>query len=250
MKVALVQFNIASKDKKANFDRVSDLLGDTRADLIILPEMFNTAFEVEDLTLAEPLEGESIAFIKKLSLSHKAAVCASLMIDDQGVVFNRFVLVAEGELVGHYDKAHLFGMGGEAENLVPGSTKVDMVVQGFKIRPIICYDLRFPYSSFNDSDYDILLNVANWPSGRIGHWDTLLQARAIENQAFVIGCNRVGEQLQGDTTYFYPGHSSVYTPGGERLAHSIKEEVIFCEIDKQKIEETRNKLPFLKDRRM
>jgi omega-amidase len=111
--------------------------------------------------------------------------------------------------------------------------------------------LRFPYTSFNDSEYDILLNVANWPSARIAHWDALLQARAIENQTYVVACNRVGEQPGKDgKAFYYPGHSSVYSPSGEQLAHSLKEEVIEISLDKTEKATTREKLPFLKDRRM
>ncbi|MGB0851454.1 MAG: nitrilase-related carbon-nitrogen hydrolase, partial [Bacteroidia bacterium] len=158
----------------------------------------------------------------------------------------RFVLVSQGEVVGFYDKTHLFSLSQEEEHISAGNTKADMVLKGFKIRPIICYDLRFPYTAFNDTEYDILLNVASWPSQRIAHWDSLLAARSIENQAFVIGCNRVGEQAG----HFYPGHSSVYAPDGEQLIHSVKEELLCLTLNKETLENVRKKIPFLKDRRM
>ncbi len=251
MQVAIVQFNIAWKDKQANFSKIEELLKGTKADFVVLPEMFQTGFCTDDASLAETMEGESIEWMKSLSKQMDVALCGSLLIEDLGIVYNRLIMASKGELVGHYDKSHLFGMGGEQEYIAAGNSKVDMIVQDFKIRTTICYDLRFPYTSFNDSEYDILLNVANWPSARIAHWDALLQARAIENQAYVIGCNRVGEQIGKDgKAFYYPGHSSVYSPSGEQLAHSLKEEVIEISLDKKEIETTRTKLPFLKDRRM
>ena len=251
MKVSLVQFDIAWKDKQANIDKITAMLSDVDSDLIVLPEMFNTGFCTDDVSLAEAMEGDTIKWMMEYSKRHKTAVCGSLIVGEEGVFFNRFIMVSDGEVVGHYDKTHLFALGGEGEHITPGSAKVDMVVNGFKIRPIVCYDLRFPYTAFNDSEYDILLNVANWPSARIAHWDTLLQSRAIENQVYTIGCNRVGEQLAAEgKAFYYPGHSSAYAPDGEKLEHSVKEEVITIKLSKEVIEQTRSKLPFLKDRRM
>lgn len=251
MKVSIVQFNIQSKDKAANFKKVEQLLSDDKSDLVVLPEMFNTAYHTDDITLAEPIDGKTIAWMQEQTKVNENAMCGSLLVSEEEKVFNRFVMVSDGEVVGHYDKTHLFSMAGEQELITAGNVKADMVVQGFKIRPIVCYDLRFPYTSFNDTEYDILLNVASWPSQRIAHWDALLHARAIENQAYVIGCNRVGEQeiVDGKKAH-YPGHSSVYAPDGEQLVHSIKEEVLILELNKKAIEDTRTKLPFLQDRRM
>jgi predicted amidohydrolase len=251
MKVSIVQFDIASKDKEANFNKIEQLISETQSDLVVLPEMFNTAYHTDDITLAEPMDGKTIAWMQKQTKSNDNAMCGSLLIGEERHIFNRFVMVSGGEVVGHYDKTHLFGMAGEQEQITAGNVKADMVVQGFKIRPIVCYDLRFSYTSFNDTEYDILLNVASWPSQRIAHWDALLHARAIENQAYVIGCNRVGEQVMVDgKKVHYPGHSAAYAPDGEQLAHSVKEEVITATLDKKVIKNTRTKLPFLKDRRM
>jgi len=251
LKVAITQFNITWKDKQANFTKIEELLAGKQADLVVLPEMFQTGFCTDDAAIAETMEGESIVWMQEFSKQMDAAVCGSLVIKEEGAIYNRLIMASKGEVVGHYDKTHLFGMGGEPEHIAPGSSKVDMVVQDFKIRTTVCYDLRFPYTSFNDSEYDILLNVANWPSARIAHWDALLQAKSIENQAYVLACNRVGEQLDKDgKAFYYPGHSSVYSPSGEQLAHSLKEEVIEITLAKKEIETTREKLPFLKDRRM
>ena len=251
LKVAITQFNIAWKDKQANFTKIEELLAGKQADLVVLPEMFQTGFCTDDPTIAETMEGKSIVWMQEFSKQMDAAVCGSLVIKEEGAIYNRLIMASKGEVVGHYDKTHLFGMGAEPEHIAPGSSKVDMVVQDFKIRTTVCYDLRFPYTSFNDSEYDILLNVANWPSARIAHWDALLQARAIENQAFVIACNRVGEQVYTeDKKSHYPGHSGVYGPDGERLVHSVKEEVLTLTITQEVIATTRKQLPFLTDRRM
>jgi predicted amidohydrolase len=251
MKVSIVQINIKSKDIEANLGRIEELTKSNDSDLVVLPEMFNTGYFANDETLAESMEGKTLAWMQRVTKANKNAMCGSLLISEEDQIFNRFVMVSNGDVVGHYDKTHLFGMANEQENITAGNVKADMVVNGFKIRPIICYDLRFPYTSFNDSEYDVLLNVASWPSQRIAHWDALLQARAIENQAYVIGCNRVGEQvLADDKIFYYPGHSSAYAPNGEQLAHSVKEEVVTVSLDKSVIEYTRNLLPFLKDRRM
>jgi omega-amidase len=251
MNISIIQFNIKSKDKAANLARIEQQLGDLHADLIVLPEMFNTGYFTDDTALAEPMDGLTLTWMQARTKESKNAMCGSLLVNEENQLFNRFVMVSNGEVVGHYDKTHLFGMADEQENITAGNVKADMVVNGFKIRPIICYDLRFPYTSFNDTEYDILLNVASWPSQRIAHWDALLQARAIENQAYVIACNRVGEQELADgRKVYYPGHSSVYGPDGEQLAHSVKEEVINVVLDKKAIEDTRSKQPFLKDRRM
>jgi len=251
MKVSIVQFDIIAKDKQANFAKIEQLVGDIASDLVVLPEMFNTAYYTDDTSLAESMEGQTIAWMQDQTKASENAMCGSLLIEEEGQIYNRFVMVSGGDVVGHYDKTHLFAMSGEEKHITAGNVKADMVVNGFKIRPMVCYDLRFPYTSFNDTEYDVLLNVASWPSQRIVHWDTLLQARAIENQAYVMGCNRVGEQvMETGQKAHYPGHSAVYAPDGEQLAHAVKERVLSVELDKKAIEDTRTKLPFLKDRRM
>lgn len=244
--ISIVQFNIQSKSPQGNFKKVESLVSEVSEGLVVLPEMFNTAYHTDDVSLAEEMDGETISWMKALSSRKNIAICGSLIVKEENVIYNRFVLVSEGEVVGFYDKTHLFSLSQEEEHITPGNTKADMVLKGFKIRPIICYDLRFPYTAFNDTEYDVLINVASWPSQRIAHWDSLLAARSIENQAFVVGCNRVGEQ----DGYFYPGHSSVYAPDGRQLAHSLKEELITVALNKETIEEVRTKIPFLKDRRM
>lgn len=251
MNISVIQFDISAGNTQINLSKIEKLHGNHQSDLVILPEMFNTGYVTSEPSLAESMDGVTLNWMIHFSQKHKTAICGSILCSENDKLFNRFLLVSNGEIVGHYDKIHLFGMAQEAAHITAGNVKVDMVLNGFKIRPAICYDLRFPYMSFNDTEYDILLNVASWPSQRIAHWDALLQARAIENQAYVIGCNRVGAQLSesGKTTH-YPGHSAVYAPDGAKLNHSHKEEVMLAVIDKQTISNTRNKMPFLNDRRM
>ncbi len=250
LKVSILQYNISWKDKSSNFLKITTLLSDVKSDLVVLPEMFQTGFCVDDISIAETMEGQSVSFLKKASLEFDLALCGSFLYLENASFFNRFVVVSEGEVVGYYDKVHLFSLGGEHNHISAGGTKVDFVLKGFKFRPIVCYDLRFPYLAYNDTEYDVLLCVANWPSVRIAHWDTLLHARSIENQAYVVGCNRVGEQPASDGSYFYPGHSSAYTPNGKQLVHSHKEEIITFEISKDSVAQIRESLPFLGDRKM
>lgn len=246
LKISILQYNIAWCNKERNFTYLNDKLKGISTDLVVLPEMFQTGFCVDDKCIAETMDGETIHWLQDASLHFNTAICGSFLYEENGLYTNRFLMVKNGEVVGFYDKVHLFTMGKENAFLSAGNTKVDMVLNGFKIRPIICYDLRFPYVSFNDSEFDVLLVVANWPSQRIAHWDALLHARSIENQCFTVACNRIGEH----DGHFYPGHSSAYAPNGERLLHSHKEEVQHLQISKQTIADTRTKLPFLADRKM
>jgi omega-amidase len=251
LKTAIVQYAIHWKNKAANFRKVQEMLGPIDADLIVLPEMFQTGFCIDDASLAEGENGETTQFLARTSKEKSAAIAGSFLFTDGEKIYNRLAMFKDGNLVGYYDKVHLFNYGNEGELISSGGVKADFVLNGFKIRPIICYDLRFPYSCFNDSEYDILLCSANWPSARIHHWDALLEARAIENQAYVVACNRVGEQPLGeDKAIYYPGHSSVYHPDGSELGKSHKEEVLEVAMSKAAIEQTRTKLPFLKDRKM
>ncbi|NNJ54578.1 MAG: nitrilase family protein [Bacteroidia bacterium] len=246
LKVAILQYNISWKNKAENFNKIKEMISEIDAELVVLPEMFQTGFCIDDKLIAETMEGETIQFLKAESKAKGISFCGSFLCVDNNSYFNRFVMVSDGDVVGHYDKVHLFGLGGETAFIEAGNTKVDFAFRDFKIRPMVCYDLRFPYLSFNDSEYDLLICVANWPSQRIAHWDALLKARSIENQVYVIASNRVGE-VDG---HFYPGHSCAYKPNGELLVHSHKEEVIQFEISKEEVTKTREKHPFIKDRKM
>ena len=134
--VSIVQFNISWKEKQTNFKRIQEMLIGTEAELVVLPELFQTGFCIDDMSVAETMEGPTVSWMCAYSRMHKNAICGSFLCQDSDLVFNRFVLVSEGEIVGHYDKTHLFGLDGEQEYISAGSSKVDMVVKGFKIRPM------------------------------------------------------------------------------------------------------------------
>lgn len=243
LKIAIIQYNIIQDNKNANFSKIEEAVHGIRCDLIVLPEVFQTGFCVENTWHAEPMDGRTIEFLKHLANTTGAVVCGSFFCMANRECVNRFVALKNDEIICTYDKVHLFKMGNEHQFITPGSERAHFEVNGFSIRPIVCYDLRFPYICYNDTNYDVLLCPANWPSKRIRHWDALLEARAIENQAYVIGANRIGE-CGG---MFYPGHSSVFNPKGERVAFSYKKSVIEYTLHKKDIEATRSQLPFLDD---
>ena len=248
LNVSLFQYDIAWKDKSTNFKKIETMASELeQTDLILLPEMFQTGFSVESPDQSEAMDGQTIAFMIALAKKHDCMVGGSLMVKLHNQLVNRFVICDCRDVIGIYDKQHLFSPSEENKHFSAGDAKVDVVLHGFKCRLVICYDLRFPYLSFNDSDYDVLMVVANWPVERIKHWDRLLQARAIENQAYAIGVNRVGVDPDG---YQYPGHSSVYGPDGDRQIRFLGEGIHNCTLTKSAIELQRNKLPFIADRKV
>ncbi len=243
LRVAVVEYDIVYENKPANFSKINEALRGVKADLIVLPEAFQTGFCIGESWVAEKMDGPTMAYLKELSVVKNATICGSFFCMDERDCVNRFVAVEGGKVIAQYDKVHLFKMGDEDKSIKPGNKLVQFEVNGFQIRPIICYDLRFPRVAVNDSNYDVLVCSANWPSQRIDHWDTLLKARAIENQAYVIGCNRIGEYNE----LFYPGHSSIYSANGDRLAFSYKKDVVEYELNKDDLELFRSKLPFIQD---
>lgn len=247
MNIALVQFDVAWGNKKENFNKIRKISKETQADLFLLPEMFQTGFCVDEIHYAEEMSGETVKFMRELAVEKDALMAGTFMVKENGNVFNRFVVVGEDGVLAYYDKVHLFRHGGEHEHIHAGNAKSDIEINGKKMRLITCYDLRFPYISYNDSEYDVLLVSANWPSQRILHWDALLRARAIENQSYVVAVNRVGHDIH---EHFYPGHSSVYDILGERILRFTGEEVQVVTLDFEKQDEVRKKLPFISDRVM
>ena len=245
LQIAAVQFDIVWKDVSATISRIEALLGDKcDMDLIVLPEMFATGF-IMDPNHTKLHQDLALEFMRSLAASKKAVVCGSLAVEDSGEYFNRFYAVDHLGVMMHYDKRHLFKLAGEHEVYSSGAGYETFEVNGFKIRPIICYDLRFPVWMRQGLPYDLLLCVANWPAPRINAWDTLLAARAIENQCFVFGVNRVGDDPNRNR---YLGHSALYDPLGNRLSFSSKEEVLLGSVDQLKINEIRSALPYLEDR--
>ena len=247
LKVALVQTSLAWENPEANRTQLENKVSTISADLIVLPEMFTTGFTMNASEVAEPMHGETIAWLKTLSKTKNAAIVGSLVITENNNYFNRLVFIEPNGKLTTYDKRHTFTLAGEHKVYEAGKEKVIINYKGWKICPLVCYDLRFPVWTRNTEDYDLLLYVANWPKARIAAWDALLKARAIENMAYCIGVNRVG--LDGNN-YEYSGHSGAYDVLGNRM-DSIPEQLETVEIvtlEKAHIHNYREKLGFLKDR--
>ncbi|UZO82144.1 nitrilase family protein [Aquimarina sp. ERC-38] len=247
--LALIQTHLAWENPVENRAMLSRKIKsiEVPSDLIILPEMFTTGFSMNARSLAETMHGETIKWLLELAKEKSTAICGSLIIKEKEHFYNRFVFITpEGETT-HYDKHQLFTMAEEREVYTPGNEIVIIDYKGWKIKPQICYDLRFPVWARNTTGYDLLLYVASWPKTRINAWDTLLRARAIENMSYCIGVNRIGLDGNG---YEYNGHSGAYNVLGHKLNDYIpikKDEIQVITLLKSHIENTRKKLPFLED---
>jgi omega-amidase len=216
------------------------------SDVFILPEMFNTGFSMNAGNLYEEMEGPTMGWMHNMALKFNAVFCGSLIIKEKNNFYNRFVWIKKDGTYQYYDKRHLFQLSGEDKTFKAGKDQLLIEWGDFKICPQICYDLRFPVWARNTSNYDIYLNVANWPDKRISAWKHLLIARAIENQCYAIGVNRVGQDNNG---HVYPGASMAVGPLGEILVNvENKEQMVSISLSKTLLVDIRNKLPFLKDR--
>ncbi len=269
LSISIIQANLVWEDKAANlrmFEDKINKLGPT--ELIVLPEMFSTGFSMKAKELAETMKGQTIAWMKRMSSSKKAIITGSVIINEEGSFYNRLVWMLPNEQYGWYDKRHLFGFAGEHEHYASGNKRLIASVKGWKVNLQICYDLRFPVWArqqnapeveTDDEDfggpqfvpkapespeYDLLIYVANWPERRSHAWKTLLQARAIENQCYVVGVNRVGADGNGIN---YTGDSMIIDPLGEVLHTAHNEHVHTLTLKKEDLEEVRSKFPFLKD---
>ncbi len=214
-------------------------------DLIVLPEMFSTGFTMTPNNVDISMGHKTVEWMQRMAQRKSTGLVGSIVFNENGKNYNRLFFVFPSGEYRSYDKRHTFTLAGEHEVYESGNTKLILDFKGFKICPLICYDLRFPVWSRNVDNYDLLIYVANWPKPRIDAWDTLLRARAIENMAYCIGVNRIGKDEQG---YEYSGHSAVYDVLGNRLAYSENEETLYATLEKSHIEKTRNKLKFLEDR--
>ena len=250
--VSLIQTSLHWENKAANLAMLEEkIMGiRDRTELVILPEMFSTGFSMRPETLAESMEGEAVQWMKRVAAQKKIILTGSLIIEEGGQYFNRGVWMLPNGQYGVYDKRHLFAYAGEDQHYSGGTQRLIASVKGWKIHLLICYDLRFPVWARQQSvdgtpEYDLLIYVANWPERRSSAWKTLLQARAIENQCYVAGVNRVGNDGHG---IYHSGDSMLIDPLGEILYHKNGEEDIFtCTLEKTKLKEIRDKLPFLKD---
>jgi len=257
--ISTLQTNLHWENKAANLlmleEKIESLRGNT--EVVVLPEMFSTGFSMNAADLGETMSGPTVEWMKKLSNENKLIITGSVIIEEEKKYYNRLIWMMPDGSYGVYDKRHLFSYSGEDKFYTPGNKRLITSVKGWKINVQICYDLRFPvwarqsYASNQNKDqersheYDVLVYVANWPERRSHAWKTLLCARAIENQCYVIGVNRVG--LDGNDI-FYSGNSLVIDPLGEVLYHMADEEDIFTvTFQKEKLEEVRTRFPFFKD---
>lgn len=216
LELALIQTTLAWQDPAANRAHFSALLEQARgADLIVLPEMFSTGFSMDSAALAEPENGPSSQWLREQAQALQAVVTGSLIIQTaDGAYRNRLLWARPDGSLAHYDKRHLFRMAGEHKHYSAGEQQVLLEVKGWQVRPLICYDLRFPVWSCDPQDTDMLLYTANWPAARRHHWNRLLPARAIENLCYVAAVNRIGEDGKG---HAYSGDSQVLDFQGDSL---------------------------------
>lgn len=249
LQISIVQTDIVWENKQENLrllrNKLKALSGTT--EIVVLPEMFSTGFSMQSRLLAESTAGETISSLKQWAAEFQIAITGSYIASDRNQYYNRgFFLTPEGDEF-YYDKRHLFRMGREAEHFSAGDRQVIVPYHGWNICLQICYDLRFPVWSRNlNCGYDLLIYVANWPSMRRAAWDTLLRARAMENQSYVCGVNRIGtDGYQLD----YNGGSILYSPQGEELASVAdgQENIITTTIDLTSLQKQRAKFPAWKD---
>jgi predicted amidohydrolase len=255
LNITLVQLDQIWEDKEANFSKYENIfyrLDPT--DLIVLPEMFHTGFSMNIQELAEDWNNSmGLAFLKNWSVKLNSAIYTSLIVKEGNLFRNRGVFVYPEGKVELYDKRKSFGLGGEDQYYTAGTKEKIVEYKGWKINLQICYDLRFPElirNRLGENDepaYDLLIYVANWPEKRISHWDTLLKARAIENQCYVIGVNRIGKD---GNELIYSGNTSAFNPVGEKLLEFLPrtESYLSQNLSHQQLLEIRKNLPFLKDR--
>ncbi|NER14473.1 amidohydrolase [Leptobacterium flavescens] len=246
LKLALVQIPLIwekpvenRKNIKGRIDAIQDPV-----DIIVLPEMFTSGFTMNPERVAETMEGETVKWMKERAKEKQAAVCGSVVIEENGNYYNRFLFIRPDGTTESYDKRHTFTLAGEHEVYDRGQEKYIVTYKDWRICPLICYDLRFPVWARNTEDYDLLLYVANWPKPRVNAWDALLKARAIENMAYCIGVNRVGIDENG---HEYSGHTAAYDVLGNTIAFSEKEETLIVTLEKNQIGKYRSKLKFLAD---
>lgn len=248
LSVAIIQTELKWEDIDENLLRLTEKLNQVSdTDLIILPEMFSTGFTMNAKLVAERESGKAVNWLIKMATSKKTAITGSLVIEENGNYYNRLFFVFPNGKYKTYDKKHLFTLAKEHEHYSAGSEKIIVNYKGFKICPLVCYDLRFPVWIRNVEEYDLLIFVANWPNKRVKAWDALLKARSIENMCYTIGVNRVG--LDGND-HLYSGHSAVYDALGEKISKENKETEFIEKVtlSLESVTKTRKDFGFLKDR--
>jgi len=244
LRIALIQFDIVWQNPISNRNiletKIADI--DPKVDLIILPEMFTTGFTMNTIEHTEQMEGETLFWMKQMAANSDAVITGSIIIKERNHYFNRLLWITPKGEQYYYDKRHLFRMAEEHNYFAQGNIQPIFELKGWRIKPQICYDLRFPvWSRNNDLEYDLLFYVANWPKARISAWDTLLQARAIENLSYSIGVNRVGTDGNKKD---YNGHTACYNYKGELLGNMVeKETIVYVDLSKPDLGNYRKSFP-------
>ncbi len=248
IKITIFQAYIFWENIENNLKNLTTRLNSLRekTDLIILPEMFNTGFTNNVEKCAEKSNGQTMRWMFEMSQKFDCVIAGSLIIEEEGRYYNRFIWMSPDGTYVKYDKRHLFGMAQEDAHFTAGDARVVVNLKGWKVSPMICYDLRFPVWSRNqESAYDLLIYVANWPDKRSLHWRSLIPARAIENQAYVIGVNRVGHD--GNEIY-YSGGSMCISANGDVVYYKPEDEDLYTfTLNPKDLMEVRSKFQFLKD---
>ena len=241
--VSGLNLDIQWKDKQKNFNLIENSMKLIKTDLILLPEMFPTGFNMKPEEVADR-NSETLEWMKKFAMEKNCAVAGSASIMEGENFYNRFYFVEPNGNHHQYDKRHLFSFSGEDKNYTSGKDRVIVNYKGWRILLQVCYDLRFPVFARNNDDYDAILYVANWPEVRIDAWKTLLKARAIENLAYVFGLNRIGTD---GNNLFYPESSYCYAPDGT-LVSTTENNIVSAELNAEKLLKFREKFRFLNDR--
>jgi omega-amidase len=253
--ITTIQSTLHWEDKQANLAMFEKkIMGIAeKTEIVILPEMFSTGFSMKPETLAEKMDGETVAWMKRVAAQKRIVLTGSVIIEDEGYYFNRLIWMLPNGQYGFYDKRHLFAYAGEHEQYTSGNKRLIASVKGWRILLIVCYDLRFPVwcrqmppaTEGGEELYDLMICVANWPERRNHAWKTLLQARAIENQCYVAGVNRVGND---GNNIVHSGDSMIVSPMGEVMyTRQNDEDIHTLTLQKDALEEVRKKLPFLED---
>ncbi|MBI5665334.1 MAG: carbon-nitrogen family hydrolase [Nitrospirae bacterium] len=254
MKIALIQLNIAWESKRANFDKAELFVkkaSHEKCDIVVFPEMFNTGFSMNVSAVAEDKDGETAAILSNMAQKNNINIIAGYSLKDVDNGKGNNIAAAydrKGLLIASYTKIHPFSFAKEDQYYSAGNTTVIFDIEGMKASIFICYDLRFPEVFRNVAkEVQTIFVIANWPSSRREHWETLLKARAIENQCFVIGVNRTGKD---GNDIQYPGSSFVFDPLGKEICSGNDvDELIICNINIHEVSEIRARFPFLKDMR-
>jgi omega-amidase len=255
--ISIIQTNLHWENKAANLAMLESKIKsrEERTEIIVLPEMFTTGFSMNPTAFAENMNGETVEWMKRIAVEEKVILIGSIIIEEENKFYNRLIWMLPNGQYGVYDKRHLFGFAKEDEHYAAGNKRLIAQAKGWKLNLQVCYDLRFPVwarqtptgedASGVEAEFDILIYVANWPERRSHAWKTLLCARSIENQCYVIGVNRVGDD--GNNIY-HSGNSMVVDPLGQVLYHKADEEDFFTiTLQKEKLHEVRERFPFLKD---